>query len=262
MARKYKHTTTKYKALIYGQPGAGKTRLAATAQLDDRLSPALMLDAFGNPISLGDYPEIPDIVTLEEMTDFNPMYEWLLDGQDPKAEYCKDLELSPPYKTLIVDGLTEVQRFVIRKILGDKVVHPGNLQGRLDFQGFGQLLGTMLRWAVHYVALDMNVILTSLEHTASKPTYYKPLLWGQTGNEMSGYVHQVVRLTTQLAAPKALLRHKEDPVIPKETNNVALFRATPVYYAKDQYGIPEEHLTDPTLTKILDLIERSSPKSK
>ena len=40
-----------------------------------------------------------------------------------------------------------------------------------------------------------------------------------------------------------------------------MFRETATYYAKDQYGIKAAHMTDPTLTKILDLIERSSSKS-
>jgi hypothetical protein len=220
-----------------------------------------MLEAFGNPISLGDYESIPDIITLDDMEDFNPVYDWLVKGQKPSHPYCKEMGLNPPYKTLIVDGLTEVQRFVMRKIQGQKIVSPGNLTGRMDFQGFGQLLGTMLNWAVHFVGLDMNVIITSLEKSETGPTYSKPLLWGQSGNEICGYVHQVVRLTTQLAAPKAYIRDKDDPVILKgenQTNNVALFRQTPTYYAKDQYGIQVEHLTDPTLGKILDLIEKSN----
>lgn len=263
MAKRFEPGKTKYKALIYGQAGTGKTRLSATAALDKRLAPVLMLEAFGNPISLSDYKSIPDIITLEEMADFNPVYDWLSKGQPKDHPYCEEFDLNPPYKTLIVDGLTEVQRFVMRMIRNDAKVGPGSLTGSLGFQGFGQLLGTMLKWAVHYVGLDMNVILTSLEKSEMNPRQFaKPLLWGQSGNELCGYVHQVVRLTTQLAAPKALMRHKEDPVDPKTTNNVAMFRETATYYAKDQYGIKEEHLTDPTLTKILDLIERNSQESK
>lgn len=261
MAKRYDITQKKYKAMIYGQPGTGKTRLSATAALDDRLAPALMLEAFGNPISLGDYKKIPDIITLEGMEDFNPVFEWLSEGQDPNHEYCKEMELSPPYQTLIVDGLTEVQRFVMRIIRGEEKLDPGSLVKTMDWPAFNRLLGTMLNWAVHFVGLDMNVILTSLEKSASEKDKTKPLLWGQSGNEMCGYVYQVVRLTTQLAAPKGYMRDENDPVT-KETNNVAMFRETPTYYAKDQYGIVEEHLTDPTLTKILDLIERSSQKSK
>ena len=258
MAKRFKHEQAKFKAMIYGQAGTGKTRLSATAALDDRLAPALMLEAFGNPISLGDYEKIPDIITLEDLGDFNPVYEWIEKGQDPNAEYAKEMDLNPPYKTLIVDGLTEVQRFVMRQIRNEKLLHPGTLVNPLDWPGFNRLLGTMLNWAVHYVALDMNVILTSLEKGATEKDKIKPLLWGQSGLEMCGYVHQVIRLTTQLAAPKALLRDKDDPVRPKITNNVAMFRETATYYAKDQYGITSHHMTDPTLTKILDLIERSS----
>jgi hypothetical protein len=262
--KKFEHKRANYKALIYGQAGSGKTRLSATAELDERLAPALMLEAFGNPISLGDYPKIPDILTVEKMADFNPVYNWLAEGQKKDAQFAKDFDLKPPYKTVIVDGLTEVQRFVMNMIRNEEDLDPGKLVKLMDWPGFNRLLGTMLNWANHFVSLDMNVILTSLEKVESQKVYSKPLLWGQSGNELCGYVHQVVRLTTQLAAPKVYLRDPNDPVIVRgedKTNNVALFRETPTYYAKDQYGIPVEHMTDPTLGKILDLIERSSQTS-
>jgi len=257
--KRYEFEEEKLKILLYGQPGSGKTRLASTAAWDERLAPALMLEAFGNPISIRDYDQRPDIVTIEDMSDFNRPYQWFQMGQPEDAPFVADHNLNPPYKTLIVDGLTEVQRFVIRKISGLDFTSPGTLTPKMDRQGFGRLLGTMLNWALHYVQLDVNVILTSLEadKTAGEGRKCWPLLWGQAGNEICGYVYSVARLVTQLNAPKYLLTAEEDPLT-KQTQNVALFRETKTYYGKDQCGMSRHHVTDPTLTKIMDLLSGAS----
>ena len=195
------------------------------------------------------------------MSDFNRPYEWIEAGQSPLHGFCEEFNLNPPYKTIIVDGLTEVQRFVINKVSNKGfATKPGTLTPRLDRQGFGQLLGTMLNWALHYVQLDINVILTSLEadkQAAGEMRKAWPLLWGQSGNEICGYVYSVARLVTQLNAPKALLKAEVDKVT-KQTQNVALFRETHQYYGKDQYGMSRYHITDPTMTRIMDLLERSN----
>jgi len=262
MSQRYVFEDTKLKALIYGQPGSGKTRLSASAAMDKRFGKVLMLEAFGNPISIKDYDPAPDIITIEDIADFNEPYAWLAAGQ-PKDDFCKDFGLKPPYDTLIVDGLTEVQRLVTRKITGIDFTSPGDLTGRMDRQGFGQLLGTMLNWAVHYIQLDMHVILTSLEATRQETqgglVHARPLLWGQSGNEICGYVYMVVRVVTALAAEKTLYTDGDDPVT-VNTHNVAYFSETSKYYAKEQYGLAADfinHLTDPTMGKILDLLERS-----
>lgn len=260
MSKKYEFSTTDgISMLIYGQPGSGKTRLSATAALDDRFGNVLMLEAFGNPISIREYKKKPDIVTIEAMEDFNDPYDWIVSGQPENDIIVSDFSLKPPYKTLIIDGLTEVQRFVIRKVTGVDYTGPGNLTPHLGRQGFGQLLGTMLNWAVHYVGLTqlgLNVILTSLEAQSGDPTFSRPLFWGQSGGEICGYVLMVLRLQTQLAAPRSLLTHPGDPIYDDSTN-VAFFRETATYYAKDQYNLGVNHIVDPTMEKIMDLLERS-----
>lgn len=259
MSKKYVFEVPKLKLLIYGAPGSQKTRTAATAALDSRMGRVLMLEAFGNPISIRDYPVKPDIITLEQMSDFNDPYEWLTSGQDPNHWFAQEYGLTPPYDTLIIDGLTEVQRFVVRKVSGADRVDPGDLTSALGRQGFGQLLGTMLNWAVHFVKLDMNVILTSLEATQTSETgltHKHPLIWGQTGNEIAGYMYMVMRITNDLVADRLLLTERTDPVR-DGVSCVGFFKETPQYYAKDQYGISVQHITNPTISKILDLIDQS-----
>ena len=258
--KKYQFEDEKLKVLFYGQPGATKTRTAATAALDPRMGRVLTLDAFGNQLSIRNYETKPDILTIHKMADFNAPYKWLVDGQDPNDPFAVDFDLVPPYKTLIVDGLTEVQRYVVRRVSGVEYTDPGDLAAALTRQGFGQLLGTMLNWAVHFVNLDMNVIMTSLEATQAHPDtgimHRHPLIWGQSGNEIAGYFFMVARLTNDLVGERFLLQEVRDPVR-TDTTSVAFFKETPQYYAKDQYGISVSHMTNPTIGKILDLIDQS-----
>lgn len=248
------------KMLVYGEPGVGKTRFVSTAAADERLGPCLMLEAKGNPISIRTYAKKPDIVTIREMADFNDPYEWLRDGQDPSHPWCVEHQLHPPYKMVIVDSLTEVQRAVMRVVTGSaKWQHPGDLAPSLERRGFGQLLGTMLNWANFYLELPMHVVLTCHERIVGGDGEVKqvvPLLWGQSGNELAGFCFMVMRLLGGLNTPAWMRTWQYDPVT-DNTQNVGLFRETLQYYAKDQYGIKVDHLTDPTMSKVADLIEQS-----
>lgn len=244
--------------MIYGQPGSGKSRLAATAAMDPRLAPCLMLESFGNPIAFRNYPQKPDVVTVRQMSDFNEPYDWLCSGQSPSHVFCQQNGLKPPYKTLIVDSLTEVQRFVTRRVTGvEKAMAPGDLTPALGRQGFGSLLGTMMNWAAFYVKLPMNVVLISHEAGLSETIQQiRPLLWGQSGNEIAGYCYIVGRLVKGTAGEAWWRKWGVDPFT-DSTQNVLVFSETPKYYAKEQYGLSVDHICDPTMSKIADLIEQS-----
>jgi len=263
MAQRYAAEAEKLKLMLYGQPGSGKTTIAGTAASCGSLGNVLMLESFGNPIALRRLVKmglaIPDVITIEDIVDFNEPYEWLVKGQDPKNDYVKRFDLNPPYDTLIIDGMTEVQRFVIRKVLGGKNIKPGDLSPKLQRQGFGQVLATMLNWAVHFVKLDMNLILTTLEAKTvvqNEPTYYSPLMWGQAGTEIAGMFYTVGRVIPMLKAPKKLMTATTDKMTSK-THSVMLVHETVNYYGKDQHGMNIQHMCDPTMAKIMDLIERS-----
>lgn len=244
--------------MIYGQPGSGKSRLAATAALDERLAPCLFLEHFGNPIAFRNYEKKPDVVTVYQMSDFNGPYEWFYEGQPADHPFCKSHNLRPPYKTLVIDSLTEVQRFVTRRVTGvEAAMAPGDLAPALGRQGFGSLLGTMMNWAAFYIQLPMNVVLISHEQQLSETVkQIRPLIWGQSGNEIAGFCYIVGRLVKGSAGEAWWRTWPTDPLTDM-TQNVMVFSETPKYYAKEQYGLPVDHICDPTMTKVADLIEQS-----
>src|SRR5690606_28664772 len=83
------------KILLYGYPGIGKTVLAATANDDPRMSPALLVDFEGGTLSIAD--KDVDVVRVTAFKQFNEVYDFLRSGQHP-------------YKTVILDSITEIQK--------------------------------------------------------------------------------------------------------------------------------------------------------
>jgi hypothetical protein len=106
----------------------------------------------------------------------------------------------------------------------------------------------------------MHVILTSLEATKENKVTgslsYQPLLWGQSGGEISGYTFMVMRLIHRAKLQGKDLRMVED-AIDQETAAVGLLKPSGTYEAKDQYLTGLSHIVDPTITKILDAIEKA-----
>ena len=262
MTKNYVQTAEGMKLLIYGQPGAGKTWLAGSAAEDERFGRVLMLETFGNPISLRNKEKKPDILTLEKLEDFNDPYEWFTDGQPANSLWAKGLGLKPPYGTIIIDGATEVQRFIMRKISGNAVAGPGDLTTALSRQGFGQLLGTMLNWSIHYFNLantGIHIIITGLEANKQDESMIirnSPLFWGQSGNELCGYAYMVMRLSAKLRVDPEL--KADDRVFDDDTYNVGQLMETKRTYAKDQYGCGVTHIINPTMAKVADLIGLSN----
>jgi hypothetical protein len=248
------------KLMLYGAAGSTKTRTSATAAWDARTAPVLMIEMAGNPIALRDYDVCPDIVTAEVLEDFNPLYKWLSEGQPKDAPIVNTLDLHPPYKTVIVDGLTEVQRSAFGIVVGSKNIPPGSIPPVAQIQHFNSTLGMMVNFAKLFIKLPMHVIITSLEaekeDKATGNLYYRPLLWGQAAGEVNGYCFMVARLVQRVRMDAKTLAIMDGPVN-KEVVSVAILKPTGNLYAKDQYGTGLDYLVDPTIGAIMDKIERN-----
>lgn len=91
---------------IYGEPGAGKTTLAASITDSEFGSPALYIDARGNPHVVSSYADKIDVVTIEKFVQFEAIRQALL----------RDKNLG--YKTVIIDTLTEAWSIDLRDLYG------------------------------------------------------------------------------------------------------------------------------------------------
>lgn len=242
--------------LLYGKPGSTKTRTAATAALDERTAPVLLLNAAGNPIAIRDYKPAPDVINIEDLKDVNAPYDWIRKGQPETHPFCKEFDLEPPYRTLIVDQLTDVQRLSFAHVTGNKNLAPGDHPARVQRQHFGAVLGQMVNFAKLYYSLPVHVIMTCLEKTtvneATGAVSYSPLLWGQSDTEVPGYAYIVARLMHRSVLPNKALKIIED--VDANTVSVAFFTPGGTFYAKDQYGALGDWMAAPTLTKMVDKI--------
>lgn len=245
--------------LLYGQPGSGKTRCVGSASLDERTSPCLMLDSGGNPVSIRDYDPLPDIVTIEKLEEYNPIYEWLAAGQPADSPVVTKLELSPPYKSLVIDSITETQRMSFKTVIGTTKAGPGTIAASAEIQHFNKVLGQMVTFANLFFSLQMHVFMTSLEREnqdqMTGAITYKPLLWGQSAGEVPGYAYSVGRMIHRAKMDnreKRATQITEDPN--EDVTAVAFFMPSGKFMAKDQTGSLPPFMFDPTVTKILDMI--------
>ena len=244
------------RVLFYGDPGSTKTRTSSTAVFDDRTYPTLMLGAANNPLAIRDYKKLPDIIKLETVKDLNDPYDWLQRGQPKDDPLVKAMDLHPPYKCVIIDGITEIQRFSFNAQTGAVKLGPGDFPEKATYNHFGMVLGQMIQMARYYLDLPMHVILTSLEKQDKDEVTglikYAPLLWGQSDKEVGGYAYVVGRLMhlSMMADRSQKLMELADAT----TTSVALFKPSAKYVAKDQYGVLGDFMVNPSIPKILELV--------
>lgn len=246
----------------YGQPGSGKTRFAGTAALDSRTSPVLWLNVSGNPLSIRDYPKQPDILDIEELTDVNDVYDWLEAGQKPTSPIVAKYDLTPGYKTLVIDGITDVQREILTMVAGNQKTKPGSLPRSRELQHYNPSLDQMVMFAKYFFTKlrKMHIIITALEREETdKDTdkkYYRPLLLGQAAGEVAGYAYTVMRMVPPDRIDRAAKKKVgSDNVDRPTTESIALLRGTSSYYAKDQHGTGLEFMVNPTVTMFLDAMK-------
>lgn len=264
--RRNPRTPGRLQLMLYGRPGSGKTWLGASAAADDRTSPALHLDIGGNTTSLATAPDLPDVLELSGLDDLDAVYQWLRKGMPAASPLVQNFGLRTDYKTIILDGITEIQRLSLAAAGG---LDLGSLKfrGAADRGMYNNSLAhiTSVAQAFLMTLNKQHVIVTALEDTRQEgeDVRYLPHLAGKAAMAVTGYALNLGRV---VAAGQALPDVKQlaqaQGVKWQEVVNIVYFRPRGNFDAKDQHGFGVTAMIDPNISKFLDLWERRIERVK
>lgn len=241
------------KALFYGATGNGKTRLAYSASMVSTMCPVLGINLGGNPLSTKDYDHSQiTILEPETVQDLDAILNWVADGQK-ETSWSKKYVPYAPFKTVILDGITDTQAMIIDQLAGNLSQSLADQQVINGYKQWGQLLSATTTLARELMNLNLNIIITALETYNEKRGQFLPLLAGQGSERIAHIPYIVGRITTIERAPKIVQSALEKQNT--ETSKVLQISATEnVPFAKWQYGTTKPFLLNPTMRDIYDLV--------
>lgn len=170
--------------LIYGEPGAGKTYLAGTAEDDPRTSPVLFLDIEGGVTTIRHRQKIdvpPNVKTIKEVEElYNKLYGAIENGR-------------LPYKTIVIDSLSELTDVDMRSIMHDAYRrNPDKVDKDVPSQReWGKARSHMRTIVRAFRDLPCNVIYTAQVATIQEegqPTKHLPGFAGKLRTELPGFM--------------------------------------------------------------------------
>ena len=144
--------------MIYGDSGAGKTLLSAKAAFVPELFPVLFIDVEGGTHTISHFEDTSDIDIVPD-----PESERTLRWGDIQKIYNDLYNGRHPYKTVVTDSLTEMQKLAMNTILGSgskmEIDAIGNLPEFKDWHINTEQMRRMVR---AFRDLPMNTIFTAL----------------------------------------------------------------------------------------------------
>lgn len=151
--------------MVYGDSGAGKTLLAGTAAYVQELSPVLFVDVEGGTHTLSHFGDTADIDIIPDPED-----ERTLKWTDIQKIYNDLYNGRHPYKTVVIDSLTEMQKLAMNSILGNDRKMSIDAEGNLpEFKEWHINTEQMRRMVRAFRDLPMNTIFTALADDKADP---------------------------------------------------------------------------------------------
>ena len=170
--------------MIYGDPGVGKTVLAGSADNVLEMSPVLFIDIEGGTLSLRQFYPGVKVVRAPTWEKLQAIYNDL---------YMGDHE----YKTVVIDSLTEAQKFSMTDIMHDAYMEDDEDKVDPDVPGirqWGKNIEQIRRLVRGFRDLPMNTIFTALavsDKDNRNRRKLKPSFNGKLKDEVAGFLDVV-----------------------------------------------------------------------
>lgn len=216
------------KILVYGTPGVGKTWFAGTAEDDARSAPVLLCDVEAGVLTLRKRGKALDVVRIESLDDLRLVLRELRTGK-------------LPYRTVVIDSLTELHKVTLRDISAGKPIP--------TLQDWG-VAGKKLEEIISYFrGLPMNFICTALEmdfkDEQTGAVSLRPSLPGKLSGNIGGFFDIVGRMTGKaVKGPDNTVRVERLLQVQNHSNVTA----------KDRSDALGASVINPTLPQLLDTI--------
>lgn len=230
--------------MIYGDSGAGKTRLLGSCDAVPEMRPILIIDVEGGTLTLSTtYPEA-EIVRVQSWQEMQNLYDELHKGDHP-------------YRTVGIDSLTEIQKFSMYQIMKDVVAKDGDRDPDIPgLREWGKNLEQIRRFVRAFRDLPMNTIFTALQVTSKDPktgtVTTRPGLPGKLSSEVAAFLDIVTYLYVKN-------RKEGDEIVRKR---FLLTGATENQVAKDRSGRLPLVIEEPTMREIYDYAISGKAKSE
>lgn len=225
-------TPFNFNLLVYGKSGVGKTRLAGSAAAVVGMAPVLCIDIEGGTFSIRDvYPGV-HVVRVTNFKELQEVYDYLFSGQHP-------------YKTVIVDSLTETMKFSMLGIMEDLVIkEPARDPEIPSVREWGKNIEQMRRFIRAFRDLEMNTVFTALANDVK--------------NAKTGAIEKKISLNGKLADEAAafldIVVYMYTKVVDGGNKRLLLTIATEDVIAKDRSAKLPPVLEEPTMQQIFDLV--------
>jgi hypothetical protein len=235
--------------LIYGEPGVGKTYLAATAQDCAETKPILFVDVEGGTLTIRRRSDV-DVRQVRTIKDVETIHNILYE------------DAGSYYKTVILDSLTELQKLDMKAVMEKEYnTNPERIDKDVPTQRAWGKSGNRVRAIIQaYRDLPIHTICTCLlaqEHDDTNGiTTYFPSLPGKLRGEVSGYFDIV-----------GYLKVEQGGAGTEQVRKLQIAKTRRVI-AKDRTGSLGEQIESPTIPLIMEMIandptvEQSKPARK